>query len=149
MKKFAKKFMTLLLVAFAANILIFSTAGAVEGENTIKDGTFNVQEHLNLNEDGQKQGYFTPDEGEGKEIEARSPIVRFAVSMIEYGTMVIGTVAMIMMILAGFRMMFSDGDEQALTSAKDMFKYTIIGVFAAFLAYILVIFVQSIFIPAS
>jgi len=143
MKKFAAKLGILLLIAFTANMLMFSAAGAV---NTIKDGTFNVQEHLNL--DGEKQGQNYFDKGEGEEA-TRSPIVKFIVSMIEYGTMVIGTIAMIMFIIAGFRMMFSDGDEQALTSAKDMFKYTIVGVLAAFLSYIIVIFVQSIFIPAT
>lgn len=104
----------------------------------IEDATFSVTEYLKLDDGGQEMGYF--EDGE------HSPIVALILSVIEFATIVIGSIAVILLIIAGFRFMFAQGNDQSLTEAKDMVKYTVIGLIIAFLSYTIVTFIQSVFI---
>lgn len=45
--------------------------------------------------------------------------------------------------------MFSQGNEQNLSNAKDVIKYAIIGLIVTFASYIAVLFVQSLFFDAN
>ena len=53
----------------------------------------------------------------------------------------IGMVAVIMLIIGGFRYVFSQGNEKAVTGAKDTILYAIIGLVIAILSYAIVNFV--------
>ncbi|MCX6805002.1 MAG: hypothetical protein NT111_03230 [Patescibacteria group bacterium] len=53
----------------------------------------------------------------------------------------IGMVAVIMLIIGGFRYVFSQGNEKAVTGAKDTILYAIIGLVIAILSFAIVNFV--------
>lgn len=54
---------------------------------------------------------------------------------------VLGAVAVIMIIIGGFRYVVSNGDSGAITSAKNTIFYAVIGLVVAILAYAIVNFV--------
>lgn len=160
-----KKIALIILTAFALNLALFAIpmaghataateAKPANANNDITDykKTFNVKKNLILqdtpvpvgdsqvHEINQEAKYF---EGEG------SPIVNFISSVIEYLTYIIGSIAMILVIVSGFRMMVSQGNQQKIDEAKEMFKFAIIGLVVVFMSYIITIFVQSIFISAN
>jgi magnesium-transporting ATPase (P-type) len=56
---------------------------------------------------------------------------------------IVGAAAVIMFVVGGLRYVTSNGDQQAITSAKNTIIYSIIGVVIAFLAYAAVNFVTS------
>ncbi|MFA6917361.1 MAG: pilin [Candidatus Gracilibacteria bacterium] len=95
--------------------------------------TFNVKDYLKL--EGADQVYF--QEG--------SPIVALITRVIEFATYIIGSIAVILVIIAGFMFMVSQGNQQKLDEAKEIFKYAVIGLIIVFLSYIITIFAQSIF----
>ena len=53
--------------------------------------------------------------------------------------------AIILFIAAGFMMMVSKGNQQQIDSAKDMFKYAIVGLLVTFVSYLLITAIQSFF----
>ncbi len=55
----------------------------------------------------------------------------------------VGAVAVIMLIIGGFRYVASNGDAAATKGAKDTIMYAIIGIIVAFLAYAAVNFVVT------
>lgn len=105
---------------------------------SLAEDTFNVGKYLNLGEEDQPAKYLDDTE--------QGPIVAFILAMLNYATGIMGSIAVILFIIAGFRFMFANGDETKLSEAKEMIKYAVIGLAVTFLAYIIVIFVQSIFI---
>ncbi|HXH04806.1 MAG TPA: hypothetical protein VNI82_00045 [Candidatus Nitrosotenuis sp.] len=58
---------------------------------------------------------------------------------------VIGAVAVIMVVIGGFRYVVSNGDSSSVTSAKNTILYAIVGLIVAMLAYAIVNFVISAF----
>ena len=54
---------------------------------------------------------------------------------------IIGVAAVIMLIIGGFRYVFSQGNEKAVSGAKDTILYSIIGIVVALLAFAIVNFV--------
>jgi hypothetical protein len=56
---------------------------------------------------------------------------------------VIGIVAVIMLIVGGFRYVFSQGNEKAIQGAKDTILYAIIGIVVAVLAIAIVNFILN------
>lgn len=58
----------------------------------------------------------------------------------------VGAVAVIMLVIGGFRYVLSGGDQNAVTSAKNTILYAIIGIVIAILAYAAVEFVSSQFL---
>ena len=55
----------------------------------------------------------------------------------------IGMVAVIMLIIGGFRYVFSQGNEKSVTGAKDTILYAIIGLVVAILSFAIVNFVLT------
>ncbi|MFC1615848.1 pilin [Patescibacteria group bacterium] len=109
-----------------------------EEAKSLKGTTFNVGDVLTLDEGDQETTYFDTEEGE-------SPISKFIVGIIEFATRVIGTLAIILFIVAGFMFMLSQGNEQRLSDAKEVIKYAVIGLSITFLSYVIAIFIQSLF----
>jgi hypothetical protein len=58
----------------------------------------------------------------------------------------VGAVAVIMLVIGGFRYVMSGGDQNAVTSAKNTILYAIIGIVIAILAYAAVEFVSNQFL---
>ncbi len=56
---------------------------------------------------------------------------------------IVGAAAVIMLVVGGLKYVTSNGDQQAVKSAKDTVLYAIIGIVVAFLAYAAVNFVVS------
>ncbi|MEX0932015.1 MAG: hypothetical protein WDZ81_00215 [Candidatus Saccharimonadales bacterium] len=61
----------------------------------------------------------------------------------------IGAVAVIMLIIGGFRYVISGGDSEAIKGAKNTIIYAIIGIVIAFLSYAIVNFVVGELTPGS
>lgn len=56
---------------------------------------------------------------------------------------IVGAVAVIMLVIGGLRYVTSNGDQNAVTGAKNTILYAIIGIVVAFLAYAAVNFVVN------
>jgi len=119
------------------------TAHAQENNSNkedLKSFQFNVNEILSLSEEDQPQEYFNQGE------DGETPIVAFILSVINFALRIIGSIAIIILIIGGFMFMFAQGNQQKIDEAKDIVKYAIIGLLVTFLSYIIVITVQSLFI---
>ncbi len=114
------------------------TAFAAEG---LADHQFSVGKILNLADGQQQQSYFKTN--------GNTPIVNLVLTGIDVALRVIGSLAVIILIIGGFRMMVSQGDQTALDSAKEIVKYAVFGLVITFLSYIIVIFVQSLFVTET
>ena len=113
-------------------------AKAAEEKGNLKSMQFDVGKFLSLPGNDQKQSYFkNPVNG--------SPITSFAISVLNFAVQIIGTIAIIILIIGGFMILFAQGDQQKLSEAKDLVKYAVIGLIVTFLSYIIVIFIQSLF----
>ena len=131
-----KKF--LLLCTFSLilfNQVTFATSAV--SSSSLTNGTFNVREVLSLPGKDQPQKYF--------EAEDKAPIEALIIEIINYALAIMGSIAIILLIIAGLRMMAAGGESQQIDEAKEMIKYAIIGLIVAFLSYLIVIFVQSLF----
>ena len=129
------------LTAFAEPPAAEKAANEVNYEYVpLGEATFNVNTGLTLDDGGQPKAYFQD--------ENNSPIVSFVLTIMNYATAIMGTIGMILLIAAGFMMMFSQGNQQQLDKAKDIVKYAILGLVVAFMSYIIVIFIQSLFVGA-
>lgn len=62
---------------------------------------------------------------------------------------VVGALAVIMIIIGGFRYATSGGDSKAVSAAKNTILYAIVGLVIAFLAFAAVNFVLSAIMPGS
>lgn len=107
----------------------------------LKEATFDVSQILNLDNNAQGQSYF--DKG------GNPPIIELILNVIEYATLIIGSIAMVILIIAGFQLMIAQGNQQKIDEGKDTLKYAIIGLVITFLSYVIVIFVQSLFITSD
>lgn len=139
-----KKIALIIITTLALNLMILAipTVSYAEGIGS-PNKTFSVTKNLKLGGDNQKASYF--DDQSGK---APSPIINLIKKVIEYATYIIGSIAVILVMVAGFMMMVSQGNQQSIDKAKEMFKFAAIGLILVFLSYIITIFIQSIFISA-
>lgn len=106
-------------------------------KNDLTEGTFNVKENLKLDSGEQPKKYFNDPN--------QSPIVSLVMTLIDFAITIMGSIAVILFIVAGFMFMASNGNSQKLDEAKDIMKYAAIGLIVALLSYVITIFVQSIF----
>lgn len=105
--------------------------------NDLTYGTFKVTEVLTLDSKEQPKKYFE---------DSNSPIVSFILDVINFAITIMGSIAIILFIIAGFMFMLGQGNQQKVDEAKDVIKYAAIGLVVALLSYIIAIFVQSIFV---
>ncbi len=101
------------------------------------EGTFSVKDNLKLDDGEQPKKYFADS--------TQSPIVSLIITVIDFAITIMGSIAVILFIVAGFMFMASNGNSQKLDEAKDIMKYAAMGLIIALLAYVITIFVQSIF----
>lgn len=150
--------------ATSAHVALAATKDVDAQMDALKNMEFDVTKHLKLGQpcttetaeadcgkeiscthgycDVQNQSYFGKDAGDKR---TYYPIFRFIVDVIETLTKIAGTIAVIMLILTGFMMIFSQGNQNTLEKAKQAFLYEILGIVAIFLSYLAVTLVQSIF----
>jgi len=70
-------------------------------------------------------------------------IVQVAVNFTKYLTGIIGAVALLFFIIAGVKMIISQGNPSAVSSAKTMMVQTVIGIVVFLSAYLIVDFVSK------
>lgn len=138
MKKILLILLSALVINFGLSIGNFAYAEKHTGNQPLVDATFPVDKILTLDNDQQEKKYFSD--------ENNSPIVSFILEIINTATIVIGTIAVILIIIGGFMFMFSQGNQQKLDEAKEVIKFAVIGLLVTFLSYVIVIFVQSLFV---
>lgn len=109
-------------------------------EDTLSEATFNVRDILKLPGEGDQPTAYFDDNSK------YSPIVKLIIRIINYATQIIGSIAIILFIVAGFTFMLSTGNQQTLDRAKDTALYAIIGLVVTFFSYVIAIFVQSVFL---
>lgn len=102
----------------------------------MRDEQFNVRSYLEISD--QNTSYF-------KEEQQGSPIENFGASVINLAIAVIGTVGMLLLIVAGIRLLMARGDSTKIDEAKEMIKLVIFGIIIALMAYMGVILIQSFF----
>lgn len=141
-----KKLSTIILAAIIINLGFAIIPKVYAGNNEeLTETTFPVKDILRLPGTGaaaDQPGAYYNDPN-------YSPVVSFILRVINFAMKIIGSIAIILFIIAGFMMMFAGGNQQNLDKAKDIFKYALIGLIVAFLSYVIVIFVQSIFVTTT
>lgn len=136
----------LILIMIGLSILLSSgIAFASDSTYDLTNGTFNVRDVLQLptvgDDNKQPTAYF--DDAQ------YSPLVSFILMILNYATAIIGSLSIIMFIIIGFMFLLSQGDQQRIDNAKEFVKFAIIGLVATFLSYLVIVFVQSIFITSG
>ncbi len=79
-----------------------------------------------------------PEGGNGAVLKAIESVVEFVVG-------VIGSIAVLMIVISGIMYMVSGGDQQKAETAKNILTYSVIGLVIAILAYAIVIFIGTTF----
>jgi len=148
LQKLIKNWTRLILIIAMSIILMpnLSYSACPKDSNTYKDPTqFEVKTFLSVNEDcensenasgNQDQAYFNDKEN--------APLISFILLTIEFLTKVAGSIALIIIIIAGVMMI--SGVEEQMNKAKDMIASAAVGLALTFSAYIIVTFVQSMFV---
>ena len=114
-----KKLAIIIISAILLNLGLIAIPLASAANDNLSEATFPVQEILKLSDDDQQAAYFDDDN-------EHSPIAEFILQVINYFVAIMGSFAIILLIAAGFMMMFAQGNQQKLDEAKDIFKYAII-----------------------
>lgn len=133
-----KKLLILILaaVAFAAMAIPLALAD----DNLVPE--FNVKTYLKAGEkdkNEQEMAYFDTDAESGI-----SPIMEVILKAIDMLVTVIGSVAVLILIIGGILLATASGNEQQIQKGKDAMKYAIIALMVTFLSFIIVTFVQSV-----
>lgn len=116
--------------------------------NDLKNLTFPVQDYLKLpkdsaGKDNQGQSYFNTDPA-NKDQQTKFPVIKFILDVIDTLTKLAGTIAVLLLIITGFVMIFAQGDQNKTEKAKQMFGQEIIGLIVILLSYVLVTIVQGV-----
>jgi len=121
----------------AANEALNDYQREYQKKYSLKEKTFDVTKNLKLDTNEQPTEYFksTTD----------TPLFALILSVLNFATRIIGTLAVILIIAAGFVLMAAGGNETQLDKGKEMIKFAIIGLVITFMSYIIILFVQSIF----
>lgn len=116
---------------------------ATSEEDEISNAIFDVSKVLKLDGQDQPQAYFNAKD----EKYPYPPIISFILRLLDFATSIIGSIAIILLIVGGYRFMIANGNQQKIDEAKDMVKFTLMGLVFTFLSYVITIFLQSVFIP--
>lgn len=142
LKKFASISLGLLLTVFSFNSLVFAQTTdkkvdpcVQEKADSTRNFTFNVK---CLTANGQEQSYL-----DGAK-EGDSPLAGFIVQIINFIVLISGSVSFLLIVVGGFMILSSAGNETSLNKGKDIIKIAIIGLVLTLSSYFIVAFVQSI-----
>jgi hypothetical protein len=95
--------------------------------------SFNVGDYLTTT--GQKQDY----------LQTGNPIGSFIIQIVNFLSFMIGSLCFLAIVVGGFFLLTSHGNENQLTKGKGIIQYAVIGLVVVFMAYYITAFVQSIF----
>lgn len=88
-----------------------------------------------LSAPGQQQKYF----------QSGNPIASAIIQIINFLVLTVGSVAFVAIVIGGFILMTSHGNENMVTKGKDIITMAIIGLVIVLMAYFITSFVQNIF----
>lgn len=95
--------------------------------------SFNVNKYLNAS--GQEQSY----------LKSGNPIGSFIVQVVNFLVLTIGSLCLVALVIGGFVLLVSHGNENALTKGKDIIKDALIGLVVVLCSYFITAFVQNLF----
>ena len=101
--------------------------------------SFDVSSYLKLKD---AQSYLS------SEAKQNVALGQFIVNIISILTKIIGSFALLVIIVGGITIMISTGNQGLQTKGKEMIKFALIGLVIAFMSLIIVTFVQSLFYTA-
>ncbi|PKL37058.1 hypothetical protein CVV38_04200 [Candidatus Peregrinibacteria bacterium HGW-Peregrinibacteria-1] len=116
------------VICFGINSAITASASQTD----LRNYQFNGSELLRVDSETKIEEY-----GRSKSV---SSVI---MEIIKYATRVVGTIAVIILIIGGLTMVIAQGDENTISKGKDIVKYAVIGLIVTFLSYVIVTFVQS------
>ena len=106
--------------------------------NNLGTTTFDLKENFKLSKDANNK--------ETPEYLTTNPIKSFIFTrVIEPAIKLMGTIAVIVIIIGGFVLITAQGESDKIDKGKDILKYAIIGLVIALFSYVIVISTQSIF----
>jgi hypothetical protein len=144
-----KRLTSLLATIFLTGSLMLMPSIAL-AENEDLDYTDNESFDVGtiLTTSDQDQGYFTASTNEGTaggDQDLTPPIIAFILDIINFITRIIGSIAMILIIVGGLMMIVSQGDENLLQKGKGVVTAAVIGLVITMFSFIIIKFFQSIF----
>ena len=89
----------------------------------------------NLKADGQEQSY----------LKSGNPIGSFIIQVVNFLVLTIGSVCFIALVIGGFVLLTSHGNENSVTKGKEIITNALIGLVVVLRAYFITAFVQSLF----
>ncbi len=144
-----KRFLTkITFLALLSNFLLIGAPAYAATTEIFLDeidsnDSFDVGQILSVNDNA---GDGTDDEEQGQSyLQSESPVAAFILDIINFITKIIGTIAMVLIIVGGLMMIVSQGEEHLLQKGKDTLTTAIFGLVISMFAYIIVRFVQSLF----
>jgi len=91
-----------------------------------------------LKADGQAQGYL-----KNSKKTSTNPLASFILQIINFITITAGSLSFLAVVIGGFMIMSSAGNENQINKGKDILKHAVIGLVITLTAYFVVAFVQS------
>ncbi len=99
--------------------------------------SFDLSDNLNINEQGNYQAPFCTDP------DNCNPVANFLLRIVNFLALSIATVAFVTVIIGGFMILTSAGNETQMNKGKEVLTYAIIGLVISLSAYYIVSFVQG------
>lgn len=143
MERYSTGMKKLLAAIFLALVLTLPNANAADPSITTKSSSnFNVFETLSTGTSGSGETTSENLVNENKDI---SPIANVILKAINILTLLIGTFAFVIIIVAGINMIIAQGDQNRIDRSKNMLSQALIGLVLAFTSYMIVTAIQSFF----
>jgi hypothetical protein len=148
-----KRFLCYLLALFAGLVLVFSVSpvlsAASDGDAT-ENGSRqeeskkpDIQNATCLGADLQYDSQINSNECSFGGLDANEKLNQIISEIINFFSVIIGVIAVLMIIVGGFRYIISGGDSANVTSAKNTILYAIIGLIVVVFAQYIVKFILS------
>lgn len=112
---------------------------------TLKELTFDVESILNIDPMVVGEQKYTAQEKPYFSDTKNTPIFSFILRVIDFAIRIIGSIAVLIIIIAGFILVVSVGNDTRIEQGKNAIKYALMGLAIAFMSYTIVLFVQAIF----
>jgi hypothetical protein len=127
---------TLISFVMFANVVVAQDPAA-ETTTPSSMSSFNVKNYLTVNSNRQEQvqKYLCED---------CNPVAIFLIQVANFLAMTIGSVCFLAIIIGGFFILTSAGNETNMNKGKEIITYAVIGLVISLSAYFIVAFVQSI-----
>jgi hypothetical protein len=131
------------MLGLAANFNFSYAADPVKPPPTAREGfaTFNVREYLTVGNDSkQKSTVGTQDQ---TYLKSSNPIASFILQIINFISLTVASLSFLGIVIGGFMLLASSGNENLVNRGKETITYAIIGLVLTLSSYFIVSFVQN------